>query len=63
MEASVLSNGLRKVVVLFVMLGLLATALLGIVGSFVGGFLVSLVTHNRVTDLNTAGVIGSDWFC
>jgi uncharacterized membrane protein YeaQ/YmgE (transglycosylase-associated protein family) len=40
-------------------MGLLATALLGIVGSFVGGFLVSLVTHNRVTDLNTAGVIGS----
>ncbi|MES1176033.1 MAG: GlsB/YeaQ/YmgE family stress response membrane protein [Myxococcales bacterium] len=40
-------------------IGLLATALLGIAGSFVGGFLVSLVTHNRVTDLNTAGIIGS----
>lgn len=40
-------------------MGLLATALLGIAGSFVGGFLVSLVTHNRVTDLNTAGIIGS----
>lgn len=40
-------------------MGLLMTALLGIAGSFVGGFLVSLVTHNRVTDLNTAGVIGS----
>jgi len=40
-------------------MGLLATALLGIAGSFVGGFLVSLVTHNRVTDLNTAGMIGS----
>jgi uncharacterized membrane protein YeaQ/YmgE (transglycosylase-associated protein family) len=35
------------------------TALLGVVGSFVGGFLVSLVTSNRVTDFNTAGLIGS----
>jgi len=40
-------------------MGLVATALLGIAGSFVGGFLVSLVTHNRVGDLNTAGVVGS----
>jgi len=40
-------------------MGLVATALLGIVGSFVGGFLVALVTHNRVTDLNTAGIFGS----
>jgi uncharacterized membrane protein YeaQ/YmgE (transglycosylase-associated protein family) len=35
------------------------TAVLGVVGSFVGGFLVSLVTDNRVTDFNTAGLIGS----
>lgn len=35
------------------------TALLGVTGSFVGGFLTSLVTDERVTDLNTAGVIGS----
>ena len=35
------------------------TAVLGVVGSFVGGFLVSLVTNNRVTDFNTAGMIGS----
>jgi len=35
------------------------TAILGVVGSFVGGFLVSLVTDNRVTDFNTAGLIGS----
>jgi uncharacterized membrane protein YeaQ/YmgE (transglycosylase-associated protein family) len=35
------------------------TAVLGIVGSFVGGFLASLVTHERVTDFNTAGLIGS----
>ena len=40
-------------------MGLVATALLGIAGSFVGGFLVSLVTHNNVMDLNTAGIIGS----
>ena len=40
-------------------MGLLATALLGIAGSFVGGFLVALVTHNHVLDLNTAGIIGS----
>jgi uncharacterized membrane protein YeaQ/YmgE (transglycosylase-associated protein family) len=35
------------------------TAVLGVVGSFVGGFLVSLVTDNRITDFNTAGMIGS----
>ena len=35
------------------------TAILGVIGSFVGGFLVSLVTDNRVTDFNTAGLIGS----
>jgi uncharacterized membrane protein YeaQ/YmgE (transglycosylase-associated protein family) len=40
-------------------MGFLATTLLGIAGSFVGGFLVSLVTRNRITDLNTAGVVGS----
>jgi len=40
-------------------MGLLMTALLGVAGSFVGGFLVSLITDNRVTDLNTAGLIGS----
>jgi uncharacterized membrane protein YeaQ/YmgE (transglycosylase-associated protein family) len=40
-------------------MGLIATMILGVVGSFVGGFLVSLVTDQRVTDLNTAGMIGS----
>ena len=40
-------------------MGLLATMGLGVLGSFIGGFLVSLVTDNRVTDLNTAGLIGS----
>lgn len=40
-------------------MGLLMTALLGVAGSFVGGFLVALITDKRVTDLNTAGLIGS----
>jgi len=40
-------------------MGWLATALLGVVGSFVGGFLISLVTHNRVEEMNSAGIIGS----
>jgi len=40
-------------------MGLIATMVLGVVGSFVGGFLVSLVTDTRVTDLNPAGVFGS----
>jgi uncharacterized membrane protein YeaQ/YmgE (transglycosylase-associated protein family) len=40
-------------------MGILMTAGLGIAGSFIGGFLVSLVTHHRVTDLHTAGIIGS----
>ena len=40
-------------------MGLIATMILGVVGSFVGGFLVSLITDQRVTDLNTAGIIGS----
>jgi uncharacterized membrane protein YeaQ/YmgE (transglycosylase-associated protein family) len=40
-------------------MGLLMTTGLGVAGSFVGGFLVSLVTDHRVTDLHTAGIIGS----
>lgn len=40
-------------------MGLLMTTGLGVAGSFIGGFLSSLVTDNRVTDFNTAGVIGS----
>lgn len=40
-------------------MGLLATSLLGIAGSFLGGFIVSLLTNNRVLDLNTSGIIGS----
>jgi uncharacterized membrane protein YeaQ/YmgE (transglycosylase-associated protein family) len=40
-------------------MSLLMTTVLGVIGSFVGGFLVSLVTNNRITDFNTAGIIGS----
>ena len=40
-------------------MGLLLTTGLGIAGSFIGGFLVSLVTDHRVTDFHTAGIIGS----
>jgi len=40
-------------------MGMVGTILLGVAGSFLGGFVVSLLTHNRVTDLNTAGIIGS----
>jgi len=40
-------------------MGFIGTSLLGVGGSFVGGFLGALVTLSRVTDLNTAGIIGS----
>jgi uncharacterized membrane protein YeaQ/YmgE (transglycosylase-associated protein family) len=40
-------------------MGWVMTTGLGVAGSFLGGFLVSLVTDNRVTDLHTAGIIGS----
>ena len=40
-------------------MGWMMTAVLGVVGSFVGGFLVSLFTNHRVTDFHTAGAIGS----
>jgi uncharacterized membrane protein YeaQ/YmgE (transglycosylase-associated protein family) len=40
-------------------LGLIATMLLGVAGSFVGGFIGALITDSKVTDLNTAGIIGS----
>ena len=40
-------------------MGLLATMLLGVVGSFVGGFLVALISDRRVTDFTTAGFFGS----
>ena len=40
-------------------MGLLMTMLLGVAGSFLGGFLVSLFTHHRIDQLNTSGFIGS----
>jgi uncharacterized membrane protein YeaQ/YmgE (transglycosylase-associated protein family) len=40
-------------------MGWLATMLLGVAGSFVGGFLAALITDSRVLDFNTSGWIGS----
>ena len=40
-------------------MGMLATMLLGVVGSFIGGFIGALLTDSRVLELNTAGLIGS----
>jgi len=40
-------------------MGIGLTMALGVAGSFVGGFVVTLFTHTRVTDFNTAGLIGS----
>ena len=40
-------------------MGLVMTTGLGIAGSFMGGFLVSLVTEHRVLDFHAAGLIGS----
>jgi len=40
-------------------MGMVATMLLGVIGSFIGGFIGALLTDSRVLDLNTAGLIGS----
>jgi uncharacterized membrane protein YeaQ/YmgE (transglycosylase-associated protein family) len=40
-------------------MGLIATMLLGAAGSFVGGFLGALISDSKITELNTAGIIGS----
>ena len=40
-------------------LGLVATALLGMAGSFVGGFVASLFTQESVFALHTSGIIGA----
>jgi uncharacterized membrane protein YeaQ/YmgE (transglycosylase-associated protein family) len=40
-------------------MGILMTTGLGIAGSFIGGFFGSLLTDRRVTDLHTAGILGS----
>ena len=39
-------------------LSILATIVLGIVGSFVGGFRANLIFHGRIA-LNSSGIIGS----
>lgn len=40
-------------------MGLVATTLLGMAGSLIGGFVASLFTHESVLDFNTSGIIGS----
>ena len=40
-------------------MGMVATMLLGVIGSFIGGFIGALLTDSQVLDLNTAGLIGS----
>ncbi len=40
-------------------MGFVATTLLGVVGSFVGGFVGNLLAGNRVLALDAAGFIGS----
>jgi uncharacterized membrane protein YeaQ/YmgE (transglycosylase-associated protein family) len=40
-------------------MGLIATSLFGMAGSFVGGLLGSLISGGRVFELHTAGIIGS----
>ena len=40
-------------------MGLVMTGLLGIVGSFVGGFVGSMLTGSSVLEFNTSGLIGS----
>lgn len=40
-------------------MGLIMTSILGMVGSLLGGFLASLITHNDVGRIHSAGLIGS----
>ena len=40
-------------------MGLIATTLLGIAGSFVGGLVGSLIYGGRVLELHSSGIIGS----
>jgi uncharacterized membrane protein YeaQ/YmgE (transglycosylase-associated protein family) len=40
-------------------MGLALTTLLGIAGSFVGGFISSLFSHEQVGMFHTSGIIGS----
>ena len=40
-------------------MGFFATALLGMAGSFLGGFIGNLISGERLLDLHSAGLIGS----
>jgi uncharacterized membrane protein YeaQ/YmgE (transglycosylase-associated protein family) len=40
-------------------MGWLATMLLGVIGSFIGGFIGALLTDTRILDFNASGWIGS----
>jgi uncharacterized membrane protein YeaQ/YmgE (transglycosylase-associated protein family) len=40
-------------------MGLGMTTLLGIAGSFIGGFIAAMLSHRPLGELNTAGLIGS----
>lgn len=40
-------------------MGLIATALLGMAGSFVGGLVGSMISGGRMFELHTSGIIGS----
>ncbi len=40
-------------------MGWIGTMVLGVVGSFIGGFIAALLTHTQVLDFNTSGLIGS----
>lgn len=40
-------------------MGIVMTALLGIAGSFVGGFVGSMLSNRSVLDFHTSGLIGS----
>jgi uncharacterized membrane protein YeaQ/YmgE (transglycosylase-associated protein family) len=40
-------------------MGLLATTLLGMAGSFIGGLVGSLIHGGRIFELHTSGIIGS----
>jgi uncharacterized membrane protein YeaQ/YmgE (transglycosylase-associated protein family) len=40
-------------------MGLLATTLLGMAGSFIGGLVGSLIHGGRILELHTSGIIGS----
>jgi uncharacterized membrane protein YeaQ/YmgE (transglycosylase-associated protein family) len=40
-------------------MGLVMTSILGMIGSLLGGFLASLISHNDVRGIHSAGLIGS----